>query len=219
MAVYQELFYNNVEGLLAANFPVCRETLGDEAWHRLIRGFFIHHRAQTPLFPELPREFLAFLEARGEAFGIPPFLLELAHYEWVELALSIAEAEPDGEGIDPEGDFLSGVPVLSPLAWPLSYRYPVHRIGPHFRPEAPEPACLVVYRDHQDEVGFLEVNPPMLRLLALIAENETLPGSALLTRIAREINHPHPLKVIQGGAEIMERMRQRSILLGTRRPS
>ena len=59
--------------------------------------------------------------------------LELAHYEWVELALSLDTREIRQDGINPDGDLLSGVPVLNELSWSLVYDYPVQRIGPDYR--------------------------------------------------------------------------------------
>ena len=64
LAIYRDLLFNNVESLLAGNFPVIRRLLGESDWKLLVRDFFRDHRCQTPLFPELPREFLRFLEAR-----------------------------------------------------------------------------------------------------------------------------------------------------------
>mgnify|MGYP006138349625 CR=1 FL=1 len=61
-------------------------------WRALVRDFYREFRAGTPLFPELPREFIQYLQERGDGRGDPPWLLELAHYEWVELALSVAPA-------------------------------------------------------------------------------------------------------------------------------
>jgi len=93
MAIYRDLFFNNVESFLANSYPVIRKLLGKQQWHTLIRDFLIQHRARTPLFSELPRELLQYLEQHAEEDPQRPFLLELAHYEWVELALSIAVEE------------------------------------------------------------------------------------------------------------------------------
>lgn len=93
LAIYRDLFYNNLQGLLAGNFPVIRKTLDDDAWHALVRAFYAGHRCRTPLFTEIGREFVRWLEAEvDEDASLPPWLPELAHYEWVELALQISDA-------------------------------------------------------------------------------------------------------------------------------
>ncbi len=219
MAIYRELFYNNVEDFLSNTFPVLRELYEDEPWHAMARDFFAHHRSKTPLFLEIPREFLAWLknERTGQA-GDLPFLHELAHYEWVELALSISEESLDLQGIDQDGDFLTGIPVPSPLAWHLSYRYPVHTIGPDFQPDKPGETAtsIVVYRNREDEVGFMEINPVTKRLLELVSENDTESGEQLLNRIAAEMSHPQPGIVVNGGIDILKGLTQKDIILGTR---
>jgi len=221
MAIYRELFFNNVEGFIAGTFPVLRTVLDDATWHTLLRDYFSEHRARTPLFLEMPREFLNWLEnERGEQHGDLPFLRELAHYEWVELALSISEESLDVPGVDGNGDLMKGIPVLSPLAWHLAYNFPVQRIGPDFLPDSPgdNPTCLVVYRDREHSVGFMEINPVTKRLLELVDEDSGATGEKLLSRIATEMNHPDPDVVIRGGAEILDNLHQKDIILGTRQP-
>ena len=117
-----------------------------------------------------------------------------------ELALHVAEEETDLNGIDPNGDLLKGHPVLSPVAWPLAYQYPVHRMGPDYLPEsAPEqPTYLVVYRDRKDEVKFLEINPVTARLINLLQENPEITGELALDQIVHEMNHPSPELVLEG---------------------
>jgi hypothetical protein len=220
MGIYRELLYNNVEGFIAGTFPVLRRILDDTTWHALIRDYFSQHLSHSPLFLEMPREFLAWLEKeRGEQVEDPPFLAELAHYEWVELALSISEDTLDLDQINRQGDLLQGTPVLSPLAWHLAYRFPVHRIGPDFLPQQPgnQPTYLVVYRNRLDSVGFMEVNPVTKRLLELVDTATTASGTELLARIAEEMDHPQPEVVIRGGSEILQGLQQKDIILGTKR--
>ena len=93
MQVYQELIYNNLELFLATGFPVLKATAGDAMWRALIRDFLRCHQSKTPYLAELGEEFLTYLQnERTQIESDPAFLLELAHYEWVELALLIAEA-------------------------------------------------------------------------------------------------------------------------------
>jgi hypothetical protein len=217
MKIYNELTYNNVEDFMASTYPVLREIYGTEKWHRLMRQYFANHHASTPLFHEMPREFLKFLEQEYQLQADDyPFMLELAHYEWVELALSVSDQEADTSRIDVAGDLLQGIPVLSPLAWPLSYRFPVHKLSSEFLPAtAPsQPTHLVVYRTLKDEVRFLEMNPVTAHLVQLIGDDKQQTGKQLLETIAEQLQHPNPEVVIQGGKQILEDLRQRDILLG-----
>ena len=220
MQIYRELFYNNVENFISGTFPVLRRIYSDADWHALVRAYFSSHKSRKPLFHEIPREFLNWLESERTANPAdPPFLCELAHYEWVEVALSIAESPAVAEQPDPDGDLLNGIPVLSPLAWHLAYQYPVHRIGPDYLPQQPGdmPTCLVVYRDRDDAVGFLEINSVTKRLLELIDAGTNRTGRELLACIATEMSHPQPDVVIRGGTEILHNLLQKQILTGTLR--
>ena len=107
MQVYRDLFFNNMQSLLAGTYPVLHEVLGPDRWKRLVRDFYSKHHCHTPLFPEVAREFLRYLrDERDATESDPPFLCELAHYEWTELALSVAEETLDQEDVDPEGNLL-----------------------------------------------------------------------------------------------------------------
>jgi hypothetical protein len=220
MGIYRDLLYNNVESFLANSFPVLRKIHEDGRWHALIRDYFRTHRAHTPLFPRMPQEFLQYLvRERGAVEGDFPFLAELAHYEWVEIALSLDTRDIDSENVDAGGDLLAGVPVLSPLAWPLAFAFPVHRIRPEHLPAAapPAPTYLVVYRDRQDRVGFLELNPVTARLVELVREDTDRPGRDLLRQIAGELRHPDPDGVVTAGDRALQELRDQDIVLGTRR--
>jgi hypothetical protein len=219
MEIYRRLFFNNINRFLASNFPVLRQLYDDEAWRQLARDFFTEHRCHTPLFPELPKEFLRYLqEQRKNRPGDPAFLLELAHYEWVELALSMDENELEDTVANRTGDLMNEVPVLSPLAWPLSYLYPVHLIRPGFEPEAPpeQATHILVYRDRSDTVKFMQLNDVSRLLLNLLQENRGLTGLDLLNEIASSINHPNPSVVIDNGKKLLRDLRSKDILLGTR---
>ena len=218
MDIYRQLFFNNINKFLANNFPVLRQLYDDEAWLQLARDFYTEHRCQTPLFPELPKEFLRYLQVqRKDRPGDPAFLLELAHYEWVELALSVDEYELEDTEANSTGDLMEEIPVLSPLAWPLSYRYPVHKIGPSFEPDAPpdEATHILVYRDRSYKVKFMQLNDVSRLLLNLLQENRGLTGLELLREISSRINHPDPSVVIDNGKKLLQDLRSKDVLLGT----
>ena len=219
MGIYRELLYNNIEGFIASGFPVLRDIYNDENWHSMVRDFFANHQCQTPYFLEISQEFIEYLQnERQSQAGDPAGLLELAHYEWVELALHVSDEDISMDDIDANGNLLDGSPVLSPLAWPLSYQFPVHKMGPDNLPQqAPEqPTYLVVYRNRNDKVNFLEINPVTARLLNLLQENESYTGLDAIEHISREMNHPDPEVVRQGGKAALEELQGYGIILGTR---
>jgi hypothetical protein len=215
VAVYRELLFNNIESLLAGNFPVIRQTLADGRWHALVRAFFRDHRCATPLFPEIAREFLRYLE--GLEPLEPPFLRELAHYEWVELALQIAQVEPPPAGLRTDGDLLDGIPVLSPLAWPLAYAWPVPELGPDHQPDAPpdQPTLLLLRREPDGTVRFSRLAPLSFRLVQRLGEAPALSGRAHLQALAAEAGVADEEAFITQGAPLLEHFRVTGVVLGT----
>ncbi len=220
MKIYRDLFYNNVEGFMSTTYPVLCEILGGHRWHTLVRDYYAVHKAHTPLFPEMSREFLIYLEEEREPQADDfPFMLDLAHYEWVELALSISELTDDTTRLSSSPDFLNKPPLLSNLAWLLSYQYPVHQISSDFLPTKPgiQATHIVASRFlDEEQINFTEVNPVIARLLQLISKNEkNLNGCQLLTQIANEIDNSNIDSIINFGLQTLIKLHDKNIIIGT----
>ncbi len=213
MAMYRELFFNNIDSFLSANFPVLRTILNDWQWFELGQDFFAKHANQSPHFSEIPEEFLDYLQNERDSSADFPFMLELVHYEWVEMALSISKETVTAN--QQNLDELHNQRIrLSPLAWPLAYQYPVQKISPAFLPEtAPElPTFLVVYRDPDDEVHFIEITPITYRLLEIIQENEEMSAADCLKQVAEESNHSNPEMIVSGGLQILKELAEKTVI-------
>ena len=210
--LYRELLRNNLEGFLLACFPVSREVFGTRRWSRLIDVFFRDARCQTPYFREIPREFLRWLtETPSLPVALPPWALELAHYEWVELALDVADVATPAH--DPSADLMSGRPVLAPALMNLACQWPVHRIGLAWRPRKPQATQLLAYRDATDAVRFMELNPVSARLVALLQQG-TVTGAEACRQVAEELQHPNPAAVLAHGAALLDELRAAGAILG-----
>ncbi len=212
MAVYRELFFNNIESFINSNFPVLRKIYPEAEWRALAADFYAHHRCQTPYFCEIAREFLDYLQQRrGE---LPhAFTLELAHYEWVEMALAIAREELPPEQELPAG----GLPAalkLSPLAWPLLYQYPVQLISPDYLPSQPpeQPTYLIVYRDRGDEVHFMQATPFTYWLLQSIDAQPGANADAYLGQLAAEAGLAMDA-IREHGLDALRQLHAKSIIL------
>lgn len=214
MAMYRELFFNNIDSTLSSNFPVLRKILNDRQWLELALDFYASHRCQTPHFSKIAEEFLDYLQNRGDN-QVYPFLLELVHYEWVEMALSISQAQP----ITGDSSFVKDLQqrkiALSPLAWPLVYQFPVQRISPDFLPAIPQeqPTCLIVYRDQHDRVHFMQSTPLTLRLLQILDENGGKSGEACLLSLIAEAQNLNPEMLLNEGLKILQDMAEKGIVI------
>lgn len=225
--IYRDLFFNNIEGFIAGTFPIFKSLFLDDDWNALVRSFLEHHRCQTPYFLEICEEFLEYLSnPELPIHQIFPFAYELCHYEWVELAIDIGDDDPKDFGAN--ADLMANGIVLAANVWPLAYQWPVHNIGPNNIPqEQPEqPTCLVVYRNRQQEVAFLEANPVTLRLLELLqsqsdecikstATEELLTGADVITKLAAEMQY-EPKALLEFAAPLFSQLQALGIILGAR---
>lgn len=217
MRVYRELVYANMESFISSNFPVIRSLYGDAEWEELARAFLREHRCRTPLFPEFGREFLRWLETRQEQGAEdPPYLLELAHYEWAELALSLDEARIDAVVHDPDGDPLDGIPVVSPVACVLAYRFPVHRISPDYRPAEPptEPTFLLLVRRSDDTLRFHEINALSAVLFERLQQNTQTSGRGCLEALLSAYDPATASGLRDAGEAMLREWKKHEAILG-----
>jgi hypothetical protein len=213
MRIYRSLVYNNIENFLLSCFPVLKKILGARRWARLVRHFLDTHRSRSPFFREIPAEFIQFLQKDGSIpTGYPEFVLELAHYEWIELVLSVSNETPDWGVVDTAGSLLEGRPALNPVLANLYYHWPVHRLAPRASAACAD-TYLLVFRDAEDQVRFIEINAFTARLIDLLDTAEHT-GQSALELIATESRHPAPEAVIRGGLEILRDLQARGALLG-----
>ncbi len=218
MKIYRELLFNNIKSFIDNAFPVLHSLYQSSDWEALIRKFFIQYRCQTPYFVEISQEFLAFLQNDYQATtNDPDFITELAHYEWVELDLMISKQEINLEGINPKGDLLAEIPQLSPVCHALAYQWDVQHISTNYQPSTPpaQATYLIVYRNHNEQVKFIEANPVTARLINLLRTDQSQSGEAVLRQIATEMQHPDPNLIIQGGHQILLKLLASGVILGT----
>ncbi len=212
MAVYGELLFNNLSGFVDACFPLCRQLLGEQRWLRLERRFWRDWPCQSPWFREIPQEFLLFLQQHGPQCRLPQWFAELAHYEWAEMAVDLMDTPTPAYG--QEGDLLADTIVVNPALMNLAYHWPVHRIGPAYRPRRQQITYLAVYRDQQEQVRFTQLTPASARLLALLSQAPQT-GQQAIQQLAQELQHPVPEQLLAfGKQELLALQRAGVVFLG-----
>lgn len=218
IGIYLELVRNKIEDSLRSCFPVTRALLGASRWDSLVRRFIARHRCLSPLYRQIPDEFLAFIQSDWKETSEPPFLAELVHFEWIELHLAIANDGLSDEPLDQDGSLLDGIPVFVPVRALLRYAYPVHRIVPEHRAGfggRKEATFLLGFRDRADTVRFIEFNAASSALIErLMAGGST--GRDVLRQLAWEFDFRDPDAFSAFGLGILSRLREQGAILGIR---
>jgi hypothetical protein len=220
MGVYTEIVFNNLFESVSACFPVAQKVMGKRAWLKLVRDFFREHSATTPIFRKIPEEFLAYLSSVNllTTDTVPPYLASLCHYEWVELLVSTMQDTSDemvtgNRTINVAGDLLVNQPAFTPTMQLLNYEYAVQKISPRYKAKEKVNTQLLVYRNAEYEVKFVELNAVTYKLIELLQQEDTTSEQAL-TMIANELGHSQSESVIQFGLEILNELRNQGVILG-----
>ncbi len=160
-AVYRRLFFNNVFGLLSQAFPVTVSALDSQIWRQWIDAFFRDHVCHSPLFHELPAEFLQFANEQDHLFANYSAWLELMQYEYAETVIRLSATKI------PDNNQTTQRLQLSPCALPLAYRYAVHTISATALPPTlppSSPTLLLIWRDRRHRVSFQQLDPGAMQL-------------------------------------------------------
>ena len=215
MDVYKEIVFNNLFESVSACFPVAQKAIGKRAWLKLMRGFFREHSSSTPIFRKIPEEFLVYLSninaLTPETF--PPYLTSLCHYEWVELLVSTMADNTDKRDINSLGNLRMNQPAFAHTMQLLNYEYAVQKISPRYKPKEKVNTQLLVYRNTDFEVKFIELNTMTYRLIEILKQ-EKVNCEQALTMLAKEINQPQTESIIQFGLDILEDLRSQGVILG-----
>jgi hypothetical protein len=213
--IYRDLFFNNILGFLNSGFPVLASLYTPKAWETLARQFFAQHNCRSPYFIDISKEFVEYLSSEYELTDSDPvFMQELAHYEWLELDVSVRKIiQPnlvwDGQSIVTQVQ-------LSELASLVSYQYPVQQVNVDFQPtQADEPVYIVVYRDNDDEVNFTQVNPVTAHLINIIQQQENTTVLALQDMMLEAMPQLEAKQVVDSLQQVLQQLLNQQILLPT----
>lgn len=167
LAVYRELVLNNIRSFIRSAYPVLRSIVGDPVWDAKI-GLFVQQSAlHSPYFIDIPKAFYDWLQHNVD--DLPPFALELAYYEWLELDLYRREG-PLSTPVAVSEVSPTQVWQFSPTAAVLACQFPVHQLSASQQWQEPpaEPTFLALYRDAIGQVQFMQLTALSMAVLQLL---------------------------------------------------
>lgn len=228
--IYHSLLFSNVKEFLDTCFPVCQSMISPARWQRLCRVYFRDWHSHSPMFTDIPAEFVTFLQNTRHGQPLPAWFGELAHYEWIELAVDIHPANLAEYIAIHTDDSLAGANVadvlitalhtgtltLNPSLQNLYYRWPVHQLSPDFKTRKRVDTYVLVYRDNAHDVRFMYINPMTSALLDFMAEKVSQKNNLtenLLAEFAEFIHYPDPVQLHTFGIELLTDLLDKAVLM------
>ncbi|WAK01029.1 HvfC family RiPP maturation protein [Methylobacter sp. YRD-M1] len=216
LAVYADLLYNKFDESLTACFPVIHRILPPDDWRALLLDFIAEHRCLSPYYRQIPDEFVQYLQQERDRADDLPFLAELAHFEWIELKLSIAESESITSKPLTSEQLLAGIPVFAPVMQLLHYQWPVQNIGPHALPTEPPATAthILGFRDSDDRIRFIALSPATARLIELLSDGLT--GQQALQAMRGELTNAQFTELTGFGLSILTDLHRQGAIIDIR---
>ncbi|MBL0211093.1 MAG: putative DNA-binding domain-containing protein [Holophagaceae bacterium] len=181
LLTYRDLARNALEDPLPDCFPILHALLGEaDEWDQCLDAFLASRTIQSPYYRDVSPAFVGWLADSGWGLERWPFLLQLAHFEYIEVEiLRWPDEAPEGDLQDaPTAD---SCVVFDGAARNLAYAYRVHEATKE-TPEPPEgEAFLMGYRDADGDFGYSELSPHASAFLARCLDGESVREAASTT--------------------------------------
>lgn len=179
--------------------------MSDRRWRALCRRFFSDHESHTPYFSRVPEQFVNFVKLHACSLQVPVWMPELLHYEWIELEVDTAP--------NPPASIPSRLLELDPSVRSLFYDWPVHKISAEYRPRKMQRTYLLVHRNRDFKVCFLEINEMTAALLAILNESPKSATDAM-SLLAGRLGYPDPDVLQIHGRQLLADFINRGIVKG-----
>jgi hypothetical protein len=176
--------------------------------------FLAERGPRTHYLRDVTRELLDFCEPLWtDDARVPAYMMDLARHENVQIEVGAMQTRP--QGTEP-GELDLERPVRFVEATRLMrYGFAVHRLteslddrsGP-----AEEPTALLVYRNPEHEVRYLELTPLAAAILTRLLRGEPLGGA--VTGACRDGGATLDASVLEGTARLLADLGERGALLG-----
>ena len=172
---YRRLVYNVIKDTLKTAFPMTIELIGKKRWKKSVAYFFENHKCQTPQIWKLPFEFYEFYLNNNFPFKKKyPFILDLLHYEWLEIEVFMMEDLPIAK-FNTQGDIRKDILIPNPEIKILPIQYPFHlKKVKQISEEDRGQYFVTIHRDfYSKQVKFNDFSYPFVEMLLTINEVET----------------------------------------------
>jgi hypothetical protein len=219
LALYRRLVRNNLVDVVHKMLPRTRARMNaarERAFDDSLDSFLHEVGPRTHYLRDVPSELLAWATPRWRAdASLPPYLADLAAHEVVAYAIGAAPTTPDDADV---ADVTLDRPLLFADAKHLArYAFAVHELSEdegNLTPPVARDVSLLVYRDADHVVRFLDLTPLASAILARLFDGEAL-GAAIPAACA-SLGAAPTEQILADTARLLADLGERGVLLGAK---
>jgi hypothetical protein len=178
LLTYRDLARTALEDPLPDCFPITHALLLEAGlWGECVDAFLASRSIQSPYYRDVNPSFVAWLAHSRWGLERWPFLLELAHFEYIEVEILRWPDEPPLYDLETTPTVDSHV-VFDGATRNLAYAYGVHKATKADLEPGAGAAFLLGYRDSEGDFYFAELSAHASAFLARCLEGESIGEAA-----------------------------------------
>lgn len=213
LTLYRRLVRRGLESAIRIQIPRTAARVGDR-FADDVRNFFDEEMPVSHYLRDVAFEFVDWVGPRWrEDAAVHAYLVDLARHELVAFDVAGSPARRSAP-VRPELSLEESV-VFDPVAKIVRYDHAVHRLrAAEDATDVPEAVAtsLLVYRDEEHDVRYLELTRLAARIVERLMEGEVL-GEAI-QRAAVDEGTPLEPTILDGAARVLADLAERGVLLG-----
>jgi len=211
---YKRLIYNIIDDAIESAYPITRSILTNEQWKEMIDAFVKEHQCHHPQLFRMPGELIEFVQLKkiDEKFNLP-HLIDALLFEWAEVEIHSMQDE-ELPSVNSTGDFLNSTIIFSPYCQLLNLAYPIHKLNSINIIEAKGEYFILVYREENGTVQYLELTALTYFLISNLSE-EHISLNELLAPLLEEKNDVEKTEWYSQALAFINEMQSIGVVRGT----
>lgn len=213
LLLYRRLVRRGLRGAIKVEIPRTAARL-EGAFDDYVSRFFDEELPRSPYLRDVAFEFVAWAAPLwAEDERVPTYLGDLARHELVAFEVAGHPSE-DGE--------LTGAPIdleravrFGAAARIARYEHAIHRLDADLAARdvpARQASALLVYRDAEHEIRYLDLTPLAAAIVGRLLAGETVRSSVIGG--CADLQAPLSAEVLEGTARLLSDLGDRGVLLG-----
>lgn len=213
------MVFHVAEEAINAAYPLTKNLLAEREWTVVVKDFYRSGAMESPQLWRMPEALIAFVDKNyAQLQRKYPFLLELMHFEWAEIAVYMM---PDNKVEMPlNGDVENDHIVINPEMELLHFHFPVY-LKPAGTISINDRSNFFVSLHRHPESGkvlFTNLSPLTAQMIALLHEGVKMDLNTLVKLSCSSLQIAYKSDYLPQAMRFLDQCIQNQLILGFSNP-